>query len=301
MTTEQVLAKIKDEHGNSALRDGPSLLGLFVDYSHNQLRSQANALRTFLDCKGNQRILNLCSEPSQKQQTEYHRLIQEMIRDYNMQEATAADVCAAFWRVAIGTEPPVLQSSPETVKEPMWETSDRNQNKVDSQAFDQVSSTPPSVERGQKEKWQYNWLEGIAMVLGLAILGLLLYAVSMLLKLDDKDNMVFGLFFCAIGIALILAMQYGLWKQKTRSWLSDFLSDKGGALVWVISTPVIGIGGPVVSILMLIGKIPILPQDDFTVVLVLYAIFSWYYIFWNITAFAEVFRERKAQKRGGKK
>ena len=104
---EQVLGKIKDEHGKSALRDGQSLLGLFVDYSHNQLRPQANALRTFLDCKGNQRILNLCSEPSQKQQTEYHRLIQEMVRDYNMQEATAADVCAAFWRVAIGTEPPI--------------------------------------------------------------------------------------------------------------------------------------------------------------------------------------------------
>ena len=64
---------------------------------------------------------------------------------------------------------------------------------------------------------------------------------------------------------------------------------------------VIGIGGPVVSIQMLIGNIPILPLDDFTVVLVLYAVFSWYYIFWNITAFAEVFRERKAQKRGGKK
>ena len=301
MTTEQILEKIKKERWEDALRDGQSLLGMFVDYSHNQLRPQANALRTFLDCKGNQRILNLRNAPIQKQQTEYHRLIQEMVRDYNMQEATAADVCASFWRVAIGTEPPVLQSSPETVKEPMRETSDRNQNKVDSQAFDQVSSTPPSVERGQKAKWRYNWLEGIAMVLGLAILGLLLYAVSMLLKLDDKDNMVFGLFFCAIGIALILAMQYGLWKQKTRSWLSDFLSDKGGALVWIIFTPVIGISGPVVSILMLIGKIPILPLDDFTVVMVLYAVFSWYYIFWNVTAFAEVFRERKAQKRGGKK
>lgn len=301
MTMEHILEIIKQKHGESALRDESRLMGFFTDYSHGQLRPQANALRTFLDCKGNGRILNLCSAPIQKQQTEYHRLIQEMVRDYNMQEATAADVCASFWRVAIGTEPPILKSSPETVKEPMRETSERNLNKIDSQTFDQVSSTTLAVERGLKAKWRYNWLEGIAMVLGLAVLGLLLYAVFMLLKLDDKDNMVFGLFFCAIGIALILAMQYGLWKQKTRSWLSNFLSDKGGALVWVIFALVIGIGGPVVSIQMLIGNIPILPLDDFTVVLVLYAVFSWYYIFWNITAFAEVFRERKAQKRGGKK
>ena len=301
MTLEQVLDKIKQDQGEDVLGNGRQLAGLFADYSRGQLRPQANALDIFLKCGGNTRVLALRGAPEQKQQTEYHRLIQEMVRDYNMQEATAADVCAAFWRVAIGTEPPILKSSPETVKEPVREMSERNQDKIDSQAFDQVSSTPPSVERGQKAKWRYNRLEGIAMVLGLAILGLLLYSVFMLLKLDDKYNMVFGLFFCAVGIALILSMQYGLWKQKTRSWLSNFLSDKGGALIWVIFTLVIGIGGPVVSIQMLIGNIPILPLDDFTVVLVLYAVFSWYYIFWNITAFAEVFRERKAQKRGGKK
>lgn len=120
MTTEQVLVKIKEEHGKSALRDEQSLLGLFVDYSHNQLRPQANALRTFLDCKGNGRILNLRNAPIQKQQTEYHRLIQEMVRDYNMQEATAADVCAAFWRTAIGTEPPIsaVDPVPEQLQQP---------------------------------------------------------------------------------------------------------------------------------------------------------------------------------------
>lgn len=300
MTLEQILEKIKQDRGEVVLGSGRQLAGLFADYSRGQLRPQANALRTFLDCRGNERILNLQNASGPAQQTEYHRLIQEMVRDYNMQEATAADVCAAFWRVAIGTEPPILKSSPETVKEPMREMSERNLNKIDSQEFDQVSSTPPSVERGQKPKWRYNWLEGITMALGFAVLGLLLYAVFLLLK-QDEYTMVVGLFFCAIGIALILGMQYGLWKRKTRSWLSHFVSDKGGALVWILFSLHFCIGGPVASIQILIGNISILPLDGFNVVLFLYAVSSWYYIFWNITAFAEAFREIKAQKRGGKK
>lgn len=298
MTLEQILEKIKQDRGEVVLGSGRQLAGLFADYSRGQLRPQANALRTFLDCRGNERILNLQNASGPAQQTEYHRLIQEMVRDYNMQEATAADVCAAFWRVAIGTEPPILKSSPETVKEPMREMSERNLNKIDSQEFDQVSSTPPSVERGQKPKWRYNWLEGITMALGFAVLGLLLYAVFLLLK-QDEYTMVVGLFFCAIGILLILAMQHGLWKQKTRSLFSDLFS--GAGFLWIIFTLFLGIGGSVTSIQILIGNISILPLDGFNVVLFLYAVSSWYYIFWNITAFAEAFRERKAQKRGGKK
>lgn len=116
MTMEQILEKIKQKHGEAALRDDKLLMGFFMDYSHSQLRPQTNALRTFLDCKGNERVLNLQNASGLAQQTEYHRLIQEMVSDYNMQETTAANVCAAFWRAANGTEPPISKFVSEPVR-----------------------------------------------------------------------------------------------------------------------------------------------------------------------------------------
>lgn len=140
MTTEQILEKIKKERGESALRDGQSLLGLFRDYSHNQLLPQANALRTFLECNGNQRILNLCSEPSQKQQTEYHRLIQEMVGNYGMQKKVALEISGAFWRVAIGTEYPV----PSAQQEKRLEKSEEDSKSADDRI--------PEIEKKQEKK-----------------------------------------------------------------------------------------------------------------------------------------------------
>lgn len=209
MTTGQILEKIKDKHGKSALRDGQSLLGLFQDYSHNQLRPQANALRTFLDCKGNQRILNLCSEPSQKQQTEYHRLVQEMAGDYNMQEATAADVCAAFWRVAIGTEPPVLQSSPEP------KTAPASKQEPVPQKYPKSPSEP---RMRQMQKLSHTPLEITAFSIGWLLIGLILIPfVSALLENPNPVSNPF-LFVPIIGVALFGGMQYLLWKQKILQW-----------------------------------------------------------------------------------
>ena len=110
---EAILEKIKAAHGEVALGNGPQLESLFADYSRGKRKPQQNQLDAFLKCGGNTCILNLRNAPKQRQQTEYHRLIQEMVREYNMQEVVAKDVCAVFWRVAIGTEPPMLQSSPE--------------------------------------------------------------------------------------------------------------------------------------------------------------------------------------------
>lgn len=112
MTTEQVLEKIKQNRGEDALRDSKQLIGLFVDYSKSQLQPQANVLQIFLSCQGNTRILDLRDAPRQAQQVGFHHLIQEMVNNHYMQEAAALEVCGTFWRVAVGTEPPVSADNP---------------------------------------------------------------------------------------------------------------------------------------------------------------------------------------------
>lgn len=106
MTMEQVLRTIKQERGMSALRSQEQLVGLFKDFSKNQLRPQANALKVFLDCQGNTRILNLQNATAQERQVQFHRLVREMAAEHNMQEETAVEVCSTFWRVALETAPP---------------------------------------------------------------------------------------------------------------------------------------------------------------------------------------------------
>lgn len=90
----------------SALRSQEQLIGLFKDFSKNQLRPQANALKVFLDCQGNTRILNLQNATVQERQVQFHRLVREMAAEHNMQEETAVEVCSTFWRVALETAPP---------------------------------------------------------------------------------------------------------------------------------------------------------------------------------------------------
>lgn len=91
----------------SALRNGDALVGLFQDFSRNQLQPQANALRVFVSCQGNTQILKLQNAPLQEKQVQLHRLVQEMSTQHNMREEAAVEVCSAFWRAAIGTEYPV--------------------------------------------------------------------------------------------------------------------------------------------------------------------------------------------------
>lgn len=102
----------------SALR-GEQLIGLFQDFSKNQLRPQTNALKVFLNCRGNTRILNLQNAAGHEQQVQFYRLVQEMVTEHNMQEETAAEVCSIFWRVALETAPPAYRlSSRNPVIEP---------------------------------------------------------------------------------------------------------------------------------------------------------------------------------------
>lgn len=111
MTMEQVLKNIARERGMSALRNGEALVGLFQDFSRNQLGPQANALRVFVSCQGNTRILNLQNAPLQEQQVQLHRLVQEMTTQHNMREETAVEVCNAFWRAVYQKDPPVMWES----------------------------------------------------------------------------------------------------------------------------------------------------------------------------------------------
>lgn len=109
MTTTEILAEIRDRQGRDVLSDGKRLLGLFDDYSQGKLRPQSNALRVLVSCGGNQRIASLRSAPALQQRTELHRLVQEMVTEYNMQETSARDICGAIWEAFCGTEVPLNQ------------------------------------------------------------------------------------------------------------------------------------------------------------------------------------------------
>lgn len=111
MTMEQVLKIIARERGMSALRNGEALVGLFQDFSRNQLGPQANALRVFVSCQGNTRILSLQNASLQEQQVQLHRLVQEMSIQHNMREETAVEVCNAFWQAVYQKDSPVMWES----------------------------------------------------------------------------------------------------------------------------------------------------------------------------------------------
>lgn len=109
MTTMEILAEIRDRQGRDVLSDGKRLLGLFDDYSQGKLRPQSNALRVLVSCGGNQRIGQLRDASPLRQKTELHRLVQEMVTEYSMQEAMAREVCGAVWEAFLGTEAPLTQ------------------------------------------------------------------------------------------------------------------------------------------------------------------------------------------------
>lgn len=109
MTTTEILAEIRDRQGRDVLSDGKRLVGLFDDYSQGKLRPQSNALRVLVSCGGNQRIGQLRDASPLRQKTELHRLVQEMVTEYSMQENMAREVCGAVWEAFLGTEAPLTQ------------------------------------------------------------------------------------------------------------------------------------------------------------------------------------------------
>lgn len=166
MTMERVLRAIKQERGMSALRNGEALVGLFPDFSRNQLQPQANALKVFVSCQGNTRILNLQNATVQEQQVQFHRLVQEMTIQHNMREEAAVEVCSAFWRVAIGTECPV----PSAQQEKRLEKSEGDSKSADDRNSDLLPVPDPKPKpkpfRGKKLA-----LLGLAVLLALKALS----------------------------------------------------------------------------------------------------------------------------------
>ena len=108
-TVEEILRMIarQDER---ALRDEQRLLSLFADYSKGKLAAQQRQLAIFCQCDGHITIQNLRGASGTDQQLGYHRLIREMVDGYGLRREVALDISGAYWRVALGTEPPETSS-----------------------------------------------------------------------------------------------------------------------------------------------------------------------------------------------
>lgn len=108
-TVEEILRMIarQDER---ALRDEQRLLSLFADYSRGKMAAQQRQLAIFCQCDGHITIQKLRGASGTDQQLGYHRLIQEMVDGYGLRREVALDIGGAYWRVALGTEPPETSS-----------------------------------------------------------------------------------------------------------------------------------------------------------------------------------------------
>lgn len=157
MTATEVLYTIRDREGRNALADGKRLLGLFDDYSQGKLRPQANALRVLVSCGGNQRIGQLRDASPLRQKTELHRLVQEMVTEYSMQEAMAREVCGAVWEAFLGTEAPLTQLAEPVPAQSRTLTSERaaempkprseTVSRPEPREAEPVQLTPPPTSR----------------------------------------------------------------------------------------------------------------------------------------------------------
>ena len=157
MTMTEVLYTIRDREGRNALADGKRLLGLFDDYSQGKLRPQSNALRVLVSCGGNQRIGQLRDASPLRQKTELHRLVQEMVTEYSMQEAMAREVCGAVWEAFLGTEAPLTQLAEPVPAQSRTLTSERaaempkprseTASRPEPREAEPVRLTPPPTSR----------------------------------------------------------------------------------------------------------------------------------------------------------
>lgn len=300
MTMEHILEKIKQNHGEAALQDGSRLMGFFTDYSYGQLRPQTNALRTFLDCKGNERVLNLQNASGLAQQTEYHRLVQEMVSQYNMQEDAALEVCGAFWRVAIETEPPLLadrtvsDSKPFSEPEPPYR--DIIPSKDDHGSLTEVPPDSGTIPpKPLKAEPRMCWLERITFVLGCGVVCLILYGVTLVWSAEDTSDVTFWSIMLFVALGIVIAMQYAVWKGKIPHLFSVMLDTDGAGFPWFIFL-LVSIGFAIWGIANLLnGWINSL--FEFT----LWIVTPWYYILWNAVGIVAIYREIKSNKRGGKK
>lgn len=299
MTMEQILEKIKQDRGDAVLENGRQLAGLFADYSRGQLRSQANALDIFLKCGGNTRVLALRGAPEQTQRAEYYRLIREMTRDYSMQEAAAQAVCAAFWRVSIGTEPPASLSEPEPAPNPEPAPTLREQMPPPAPEVP-LPEAPPT---GKK----LPVYTVVTLVFGFAVLAYLLYAILVTIREAGETMEILILVGILLGLAaIVLWMQRKLLRRKsvTEALGLEWDGLMKGLFLWLLPSGSFGFMG--IDLLLEGHLIPIVEGYAPAFICGL-AVFSWYSWFWlipliRITVLGlRLLHEEKKRKRGGKK
>ena len=243
MTATEVLYTIRDREGRNALADGKRLLGLFDDYSQGKLRPQSNALRVLVSCGGNQRIGQLRDASPLRQKTELHRLVQEMVTEYSMQEAMAREVCGAVWEAFLGTEAPLTQLAepipaqsrtltPERAAEmpkPRSETASRPEPR-ETEPVRLTPDTPPRhAPEPQKEKLpeptpQKRVIDKstrILLILGvMGVVGFLMMAAMTPLSLAQEKK-VSGYEWVLFLVLILLAALTGwrcrrLWKEAIK-------------------------------------------------------------------------------------
>lgn len=243
MTTTEVLYTIRDREGRNALADGKRLLGLFDDYSQGKLRPQSNALRVLVSCGGNQRIGQLRDASPLRQKTELHRLVQEMVTEYSMQENMAREVCGAVWEAFLGTEAPLTQLAepipaqsrtltPERAAEmpkPRSETASRPEPR-ETEPVRLTPDTPPRhAPEPQKEKLpeptpQKRVIDKstrILLILGvMGVVGFLMMAAMTPLSLAQGKK-VSGYEWALFLVLVLLAALTGwrcrrLWKEEIK-------------------------------------------------------------------------------------
>lgn len=243
MTMTEVLTQIRDQAGRNALADGKRLLGLFDDYSQGKLRPQSNALRVLVSCGGNQRIGQLRDASPLRQKTELHRLVQEMVTEYSMQENMAREVCGAVWEAFLGTEAPLTQLAepvpaqsrtltPERAAEmpkPRSETASRPEPR-ETEPVQLTPDTPPRhAPEPQKEKLpeptpQKRVIDKstrILLILGvMGVVGFLMMAAMTPLSLAQGKK-VSGYEWVLFLVLILLAALTGwrcrrLWKEAIK-------------------------------------------------------------------------------------
>ena len=148
MTMMEVLSEIRDQQGRDALLDGKRLPGLFEDYSKGKLRPEYNALRVLVECGGNERIAQLRNAPPDRQKTELHRLMRELVTKRSMQETMAREICGAVWVAFCGSAFP-LTSDHAAEPLPRREESPR---KKQPEPMLQPQSQPKPEEAKEKPK-----------------------------------------------------------------------------------------------------------------------------------------------------
>ena len=164
-TVEEILRMIarQDER---ALRDEQRLLSLFADYSRGKMAAQQRQLAIFCQCDGHITIQKLRGASRADQQLGYHRLIREMVDGYGLRREVALDISGAYWRVALGTEPPETSSPRPTPPEPTPPKPQPEPKPVPPKP--QPESRPPeksTEKRGGRSPWL---LVAVAVLAGAA-------------------------------------------------------------------------------------------------------------------------------------